>query len=181
MHLDSLLLLPDTLLRSLHLQGTPKENQRLKRAWGARLRFNSDQRLTHLLLLLRQGGDRDKAIGWFTALLSGSCLGVILETLGWLKAPIREALLDQWRVKKLLSSQLIKNGDYWLWLRWVLKRHWVILCSKVNDFIGHITASEIILKCFFPLLQQWVRWCLVRSGFLRNSELTLKYIIYYYC
>lgn len=63
MHLGSLLLLPDTLLRSLHLQGTPKEKQRLKRAWGARLRFNSDQPLAHLLLLLRQGGDRDKAIG----------------------------------------------------------------------------------------------------------------------
>lgn len=80
MHLDSLLLLPDTLLRSLHLQGTPKENQRLKRAWGARHRFNSDQPLTHLLLLLRQGGDRDKAIGWFNggSLLTFVCSAVWL-------------------------------------------------------------------------------------------------------
>lgn len=43
-----------------------------------------------------------EALCWpLSALLSGCCLGVILETLGWLKAPIREALLDQWRVKEI--------------------------------------------------------------------------------
>lgn len=124
-------------MRNLLLQRAPKKRQMLKRIQEIRLRLNIKWPHAHMLLLLREAGDRDKLLAGLTealhwplpTLLSGCCLRVILETLGWLFEFSDQESIPEIREDLKTESAFIfldiSRHDYLLWqmwLGWVLKK-----------------------------------------------------------